>query len=61
MSLQGLGDILIPVDELSQLGDSVQLLAQPTEQVKGALHGIVMSVQLQGPQAARSPTSSRPG
>jgi hypothetical protein len=49
MSLEGLGDILIPVDELSQLGDSVQLLSQPTEQVNGALHGIVMAVELQGP------------
>ena len=53
MSLQGLGDILIPVDELSQLGDSVQLLSQPTEQVNGALHGIVMSVQLQGPSGGQ--------
>jgi hypothetical protein len=53
MSLQGLGDILIPVDELSQLGDSVQLLSQPTEQVHGALHGIVMAVQLQAPSGGQ--------
>ena len=53
MSLQGLGDILIPADELSQLGDNVQLLSQPTEQVNGALHGIVMAVQLQGPSGGQ--------
>jgi hypothetical protein len=49
MSLESLSDVLVPVDELSQLGDSVQLLSQPTEQVNGPLHGIVLSVQLQGP------------
>jgi hypothetical protein len=53
LSLESLSDVLVPVDELSQLGDSVQLLAQPTEQVNGALHGIVMSVQLQGPSGGQ--------
>ena len=53
MSLESLSDVLVPVDELSQLGDSVQLLSQPTEQVNGALHGIVMSVQLQGPSGGQ--------
>ena len=49
LSLESLTDVLVPVDELSQLGDNVQVLGQPTEQVKGALHGIVLSVELQGP------------
>jgi hypothetical protein len=49
MSLESLSDVLVPVDELSQLGDNVQLLSQPTEQVNGSLHGMVLSVQLQGP------------
>jgi hypothetical protein len=49
LSLESLSDVLVPVDELSQLGDSVTLLSQPTEQVNGPLHGIVLSVQLQGP------------
>jgi hypothetical protein len=53
LSLESLSDVLVPVDELSQLGDSVQLLAQPTEQVNGPLHGIVLSVQLQGPSGGQ--------
>ena len=53
LSLESLSDVLVPVDELSQLGDSVQLLSQPTEQVNGALHGIVLSVQLQGPSGGQ--------
>lgn len=53
LSLEGLSDVLVPVDELSQLGDSVQMLSQPTEQVNGPLHGIVLSVQLQGPSGGQ--------
>ncbi len=53
LSLESLTDVLVPVDELSQLGDNVQVLGQPTEQVKGALHGIVLSVELQGPSGGR--------
>jgi hypothetical protein len=49
LSLESLSDVLVPVDELSQLGENVTMLSQPTEQVNGALHGIVLSVQLQGP------------
>ncbi len=53
LSLEGLSDVLVPVDELSQLGDNVQMLSQPTEQVNGPLHGIVLSVQLQGPSGGQ--------
>ena len=53
LSLESLTDVLVPVDELSQLGDTVTLLSQPTEQVNGALHGIVLSVQLQGPSGGQ--------
>ena len=53
LSLESLSDVLVPVDELSQLGDSVTMLSQPTEQVNGALHGIVLSVQLQGPSGGQ--------
>ena len=49
LSMEGLLDVLVPVDQLSQLGDTVQPLSQPTEQVNGGLRGIVYSVQLQGP------------
>jgi hypothetical protein len=53
MSLENLSDVLVPLNELSQLGDNVQLLSQPTEQVNGPLHGIVLSVQLQGPSGGQ--------
>jgi hypothetical protein len=53
LSLESLSDVLVPVDELSQLGDNVTMLSEPTEQVNGALHGIVLSVQLQGPSGGQ--------
>jgi hypothetical protein len=53
LSLESLSDVLVPVDELSQLGDNVTMLSQPTEQVNGSLHGIVLSVQLQGPSGGQ--------
>jgi hypothetical protein len=53
LSLESMSDVLVPVDELSQLGDNVQLLSQPTEQVNGPLHGIVLAVQLQGPSGGQ--------
>jgi hypothetical protein len=53
LSLESLSDVLVPVDELSQLGDNVTMLSQPTEQVNGSLRGIVLSVQLQGPSGGQ--------
>jgi hypothetical protein len=53
LSLESLSDVLVPVDELSQLGDTVTPLSQPMEQVKGALHGSVLAVQLQGPSGGQ--------
>lgn len=49
MSFESMPNVLVPLDELSQLGDNIQLLSQPAEQVNGSLHGIVLSVQLQVP------------
>lgn len=46
MSLLGLNDILVPVDQLSSEGIAVQTLEQPELLVKGALRGTLESLEI---------------
>jgi len=46
MSLLGLNDILVPVDELANEGIPVQTLAQPELMVNGAMRGTLESLEV---------------
>ena len=46
MSLLGLNDILVPVDQLSSEGIPVQTLAQPQLLVNGAMRGTLYSIEI---------------
>ncbi len=46
MSLLGLDDILVPVDQLSSEGIAVQTLAQPELMVNGAMRGTLESLEV---------------
>jgi hypothetical protein len=62
MSLLGLNDILVPVDQLSSEGIAVQTLEQPELLVKGALRGTLESLEIGfPPRSGRSITTRKRG
>lgn len=45
MSVEGLSNVLIPIDELAEQGDSFDQLSPPQSLVKGTLHGSLVSFE----------------
>jgi hypothetical protein len=53
MSVEGLSNVLIPIDQLAEQGATFQQLFQPQVLVKGALHGSVVAFEYgTGPNTA---------